>query len=69
VNTTDIKSTTWHTKSDSWHGRARENIAARAEGTRRTRRHIAIAYLIGLAAFMLGECLLGVGQFVFDLYK
>jgi len=76
------KSTTWHTKSISWHGRA-ENIALGdhwnaaeretrhvlppEEATRGTRRQIAIAYLIGLGALTLGECLLRVGQVVFDL--
>jgi len=72
------------TKSMTWPGRARENIALgdhwnaaeretrcdlpSEEGMRRTRRRqVAIAYLIGLAALTLGECLLRIGQVVFDL--
>jgi len=68
------------TKSTTWPGSALEDIAVgdaaeretrcdlpREEGIRRTRRQVAIAYLIGLAALTLGECLLRVGQVVFDL--
>ena len=73
---TDIKSTTWTGNAledialgDHWNAAERETRLElpRAEGTRRTRRQVAIAYLIGLGALTLGECLLRVGQVVFDL--
>src|SRR5262249_41881492 len=52
-----------------WNAAERETRCdlPREEGMRRTRRQVAIAYLIGLAALTLGECLLRVGQVVFDL--